>query len=446
MEPIAAADAFWLHADAPENLLVINGLLALDGHLELTTLKQTVQDGLLRFPRFRRHVVHSGGRAHWGGEQDFDADRHFEETTLSGPVDERALQDFVSQRVSEPLPESLPLWRVHLVHGHPRGSAIVVRVHHCVADGIALVSVLLSMAQQAHEGPTAEAPEPVQGILQPALQRVRGALAHTSELVHQGWRFVEHLAPQEVLRHGHDLATALSKLATLSAQDHPTFKGRLGAAKAVSWSEPMPLDKIKALGKRLDGKVNDVLVAMAAGALRRYLLSRDQPVNDEVLRATVPVNLRPLSEAHKLGNRFGLVFLHLPIHLEDPRARFDAVRAEMNEIKGGAEAMAAFGLIRAMGAAPAPLEAQAVDLFSRKTSMVLTNVPGPRQPLLFAGRPLRRVMFWVPASGSVSMGLSIISYVDHVMVGVQVDRGLVPDPHQVTDAMNHELQHMLQVL
>lgn len=445
LEALPAADAFWLDAETPDNLMVINGVLGLDGVVELETLRRTIEPGLLGFTRFRRPIVRREGRAYWGPEAAaFDARAHFEEITLSEGATEADIQAVVSELVSRPLPEGRPLWQTYLLQGHPRGSVVVSRVHHCIADGIALVHVLLSMASPASPPPAPNTPAPPVPV--GPLDRVRRAVAGAQERVHQGWRFMEHFSPREVVRRGQDFTSAASKLATMSSQTHPVFKGRLGVDKVVAWTEPMPLAPIKALGQRRSAKINDVLVAMAAGAIRRYLEARGAPVDGEILRATVPVNLRPMSQAHQLGNRFGLVFLHLPVSKADPEARLAAVKAEMDAIKGGAEAVVSFGLLRALGFASGAIEEQAVDLFSRKSSLVLTNVPGPRAPLLFAGRPLRRIMFWVPQTGSVSMGLSIISYVDHVMVGVQVDRGLMPEPGALTRAMEDELSHMLEVL
>lgn len=447
-EPMAAVDAFWLNAETPENRMIINGILALDGVLEMGDLVKTVQDGLLGFDRFRRPVEREDGHPSWGPELDFLPEGHFEtrQLPLGSSEPERDLQALVSELLSRPLREDQPLWHTYLVQGHPRGSVVVIRVHHCIADGIALVYVLLSMA---HAKPDAGPPPPQaapHGSSATGFDWVREKLEHTSERLHQGWHLLEHLNPQHLLRKGHDLSAAIGKLTTMSAQDHPVLKGRLGTEKAVAWTEPLDLSRIKALAKRADAKINDVLVAMATGGLRRYIASRGQPVDGEILRATVPVNLRPLSQAHELGNRFGLVFLDLPIYEASPRARLAAVRESMNKIKGGAEAVVSYGLLRAIGAGPEALEEQAVDLFSSKTSLILTNVPGPRTPLTFAGRPVRRIMFWVPQSGSVSLGLSIISYVDHVMVGVQVDKGLVPDPFAVAEAMADELDVLEQAL
>jgi WS/DGAT/MGAT family acyltransferase len=209
----------------------------------------------------------------------------------------------------------------------------------------------------------------------------------------------------------------------------------------------MALDPIKAMGRAVNGKVNDVLLALAAGALRRWLEARGTPLEaGEALRATVPINLRPMDQVVELGNRIGMVFVHLPVAVRGVRARLDAVKAEMDAIKGSAEAPVTFGLMRALGFTSPEVEDALLDVFSRKASLVLSNVPGPSARLRFAGQPLRRLMFWVPQSGSISLGLSIISYAGEVMLGACADRGLFPDLGELSEAVHAEHDHMAEVL
>ena len=225
--------------------------------------------------------------------------------------------------------------------------------------------------------------------------------------------------------------------------DPPTaLKGPLGVVKRAAWSEPFSLAAVKAAGQTAGATINDVLVTAAAGGLRRYLAARGEPVDGLDLRATVPVNLRPLDEAHKLGNRFGLVFLALPIGLEDPAARLAEVKRRMDELKTTLQPAVAYGTLQAIGYLPPALQAVPIGFFGSKATAVLTNVPGPREPLYLAGIPLRRVMFWVPQSGRLGLGISILSYAGEVLVGVASDAGLVPDPQAIVDGFEAELTEL----
>jgi WS/DGAT/MGAT family acyltransferase len=161
------------------------------------------------------------------------------------------------------------------------------------------------------------------------------------------------------------------------------------------------------------------------------------------LRATVPVNLRPLEHARKLGNHFGLVFLELPVGEDNPLRRLERVAACMNALKQSKQALVAYGLLAALGLAPPPLQELALDLFSRKASAVATNVPGPQQPLYLGGCTLREMMFWVPQTGSIGLGLSILSYCGQVHFGLIADARLIPDPDAVIHRFGSEFEKLL---
>ena len=147
----------------------------------------------------------------------------------------------------------------------------------------------------------------------------------------------------------------------------------------------MPLPEVKAIGKALAASVNDVLLSCVAGALRGYLVAKGDPVEGVMIRALVPVNLRPIEKAYELGNQFGLVFLELPIGIENPIERLYAVRANMSALKGSYQPVLALGLLAAMGAGPAAAAGAAARALARNATAVMTNVPGPQQPLYLAG-------------------------------------------------------------
>jgi len=159
----------------------------------------------------------------------------------------------------------------------------------------------------------------------------------------------------------------------------------------------------------------------------------------------VPVNLRPLEHAKELGNHFGLVFLDLPIGEPNPLRRLERVAACMRDLKGRRQAIAAFGLLAALGMAPAALQAPALELFSRKASAVATNVPGPQQPLYMTGVEVRELMFWVPQSGSISLGLSILSYNGSVYFGVIADSKCIEDPDAIVGRFGEEFEKLMLI-
>jgi len=212
----------------------------------------------------------------------------------------------------------------------------------------------------------------------------------------------------------------------------------------VAWADPLPLAEVKSLGKAFSCTVNDVLIACAAGALRQYLLScGESPESLADIRATVPVNLRPLEHALELGNHFGLVFLELPIGIRNPLERLFAVHAAMTQLKGSYQPVLTLGLMAALGRMPATVEAAAIDLLSTKATAVATNVPGPTRALYLAGARIGRLIFWVPQSGDIGLGISILSYAGQVQFGLIADAGRVPDPDQVTARFCEEFEKVV---
>jgi len=211
------------------------------------------------------------------------------------------------------------------------------------------------------------------------------------------------------------------------------LKGKPGGAKKVAWCEPIPLEDVKAVGKALNCSINDVLLSCVAGALGEYLKSHGDDVTGQEIRAMVPVNLRPLDQAYKLGNRFGLVPLVLPIGVENPIERVYEVRRRMTELKGSFQPLLAFSLLAVAGLLIKPAQDMMLGLFAKKTTAVMTNVPGPREKLKFCGSTLQQSMFWVPQSGDVGLGVSILSYGGGVQFGVISDTLLCPDPQRIID-------------
>ena len=196
--------------------------------------------------------------------------------------------------------------------------------------------------------------------------------------------------------------------------------------------------------------INDVLMSTVAGGLRRYLQMREQPVEGLNFRVVVPVNLRPnavdtANQEIELGNRFGLFFLSLPIGLEDPFERLMETKRRMDQLKATPEAVVAFGILNAIGMAPTEIENIVVDIFGTKATAVLTNVPGPKHQRYFAGAAIRELMFWVPQSGRLGLGISLFSYNDQVWIGLATDAGLVPDPDNILTGFYEELEDLSQL-
>jgi diacylglycerol O-acyltransferase / wax synthase len=439
MSRVSAVDSAWLRMEDPTNLMMVTGVLLFDGRLDQRRLRAVVEERLLAFPRFRQRIQEPPfgvGTPSWVTDNRFDLDYHLRRVALPEPGDKRALEAFVSEEMSTPLDFTKPLWQIVVVE-HAAGSALVSRIHHSIADGIALVRVLLSLTDETARPRRRRATNPpdLDAGAGSSLLRAGGWLAQT------GFGLVRE--PGQALRAaglGADAAVTLARVTLMPPDPQTALKGPLGVMKRAAWSEPIPLAGVKEAGLRVGGTINDVLVTAAAGALRRYLAGRGDDVDGLDVRAAVPVNLRPLDEAHRLGNQFGLVFLALPLGVEDPAERLTEVKRRMDELKSSLQPVVAFGVLTTIGLVPAPLQPLPIQFFGSKASLVLSNVPGPRERLYLAGEPLARAMFWVPQSGRLGLGVSILSYAGEVLVGVASDAGLVPDPTAIVDGFQAEMK------
>ena len=452
-EPMSRVDTAWLRMERPTNPMMITGVLMFAEPMSLTQLKQVIRQRFLAYARFRQKPVEGATGAQWVEDKDFDLDWHVRLSALPGrpgkASEKRALERFVSQLASSPLDATKPLWQFHLIERYQGGSAVVARIHHCYADGIALVQVLLSLTDTSRESSSASRLDQawLKEEAAPVARRV-GAMERYMKLgskaLGQGMAMMSDPSLATLLaKEGGDIAKELVYALSLPDDPPSLLRGRLGVSKRVAWAEPLDLEEVKAVGRACGCTVNDVLMAAAAGALRSYMQERGEHLEGLSLRATVPVNLRPLEHARKLGNHFGLVFLDLPVGESNPLRRLERVADCMNQLKSSRQAIVAYGLLAALGVAPQPLQELALELFSRKASAVATNVPGPQQPLYMAGCTLRDIMFWVPQTGSIGLGLSILSYRGKVHFGLITDARLIPDPDGVVRRFGEEFEKLL---
>ena len=436
----APVDAAWLAMEDPTNLMMVTGVLMLDGRVDRGRLRAVLEERLLSFSRFRQRVVEPPfgiGLPAWAGDESFDLDAHLHHVGLPEPAGQPALEALVSDLLSTPLDLTTSPWQIHVVDSGP-DTVLVARLHHCIADGIGLIRVLLSLTDTTARPRRAPADGEQREATDPWVRAGSWLAGMSGELMRDP-------AGQALAAAGRGLGAAgtLAQL-TLLAPDPPTaIKGPLGVVKRAAWSVPLDLAAVKDAGRRNGATVNDLLLCAAAGGLRRYLAGRGDTVEGLEIRAAVPVNLRGPDRGHELGNRFGLVFLPLPLGIDDPLRRLREVHLRTAELKSSLQPAVAFGVLHAIGVLPGPVKDRAVEFFGSKASTVMTNVPGPQQRLYLAGRPLRRVMFWVPQSGRLGLGLSILSYAGEVMIGVAADAGLIPDPARIVEAFEDELRVLL---
>ena len=453
-ERMSGVDTAWLRMEHPNNLMMIVGVMMFRDKLDFKKVQETLELRFLTYPRFKQKAVQDPTGAWWDTDKNFDIKNHLKRAKLGGKGNKRDLEDYVSQLASEPLDFTKPLWQFQIVENYQGGSAFITRIHHCYADGIALISVMMSMTGESAEAslikPKVAAKRPKDemdfwtSVTKPMASVWSGAMKLTRGLVEQGLEIAKDPSTmREFATKGMELAEELRKIAMMLPDSPTRFKGTLGRQKRVAWCDPLPLAEVKIIGKTLGCSINDVLLGTAAGALRDYMVKKGDNADGVEIRAVVPVNLRPIDKAHELGNQFGLVFVELPIGVEDPIERVMLVRNRMQALKGSPQPIVAFVLLSAVGLGPKILQDQIGALIGRNATSVMTNVPGPQKPLYFAGREIDELEFWVPQSGGIGMGLSILTYNGRVQFGLITDAGLVPDPDSVINQFSDEFEKLV---
>ncbi len=445
-ESMTAVDRAWLRMERPTNPMVVMGLLITSRPLRRAALREIVSERFLTFERFRCVPVMDTLSGKWVRAQAFDLDDHVLRVALPAPAGKTQLEALAGELASAPFNTGRPLWTFHLIERYQGGSALVVRIHHCYADGIALMHVLANLADEDMPGTLAAAAPGAGGGPAPTVQGMLAqALGKYSDLLEKGLHFTLHpleaaAASREVL----GLAGELARLGVGMADDPATrLKRPLSGVKRVAWGEPLALEEVRTVGRVLGCTINDVLIATLAGALGRYLDAQGEPTAGMTIRAAVPVNLRSDGASFEMGNRFGLAFAELPIGIRHPLERLYAVHSSMQALKGSPEALVTFGLLAAIGALPAAVEDPAIAFFSAKASVVASNLRGPASALHLGGAPITQLLFWVPQSGSIGTGVSMFTYRDEVQFGVIADRRLIPEPTELVSIIQQEFDRLV---
>ncbi len=445
---LSSVDTAWYRLDSPSDPADIVGVLIFDGPLDFERLLATIEVRFLRYERFRQRIDDSAvGRPVWTPAEGFDVRDHVRQIELPAPADRAVLQQTTSRLMSEPLDKSRPLWRLFLANNYvdergQRCGAIIAQLHHCMGDGFALAHVLLTIADRNPDAPwpTEQAHALVRAgddtqehhwLRDALVEPLRDVLAHPAHAGDRA-RQLEHVTE------------ALGRLVLMPFDPPTLLKREPMGRRRVSWSQAIALDRVKHLAHDLHGTVNDVLMAAVAGAFRRYLADHDDLVGAHDIRALVPVNLRPTTRVEemedKLGNHFGLVFLRLPTSEPSAVGRFAKVKQYMGELKQSPEAMIVFEIFNLAGHTPETVEHVVADVLAKKSSVVVTNVPGPREPLYLGGRKLKDLMFWAPHPARLGSNVSIISYNGVVRVGVRGDDNVLPDPEAMVRLFEEELE------
>ncbi len=446
-KPLKSIDHIMYDVSSPTSLITVMGMMVFDKKVKKEILIKVISDRLLRHHRFHKKVIIKKGKPHWHLDESFDLRSHIHHIALPAPGDYNALQDLISDLISQPLDSSKPLWQVHLIDNYKGGSVVLWRLHHAIADGIALVNVVYSLtgltkaaSLEADRNIVSNKPRHKWKLdIKALFQSGKDWLVNARYLL---------MHPERIKKPISDavkLAGELGRLFFGKSVEHTLYKGNLSCSKKVAWSGALPLVEVKQMAKIHGVTINDILLVLIAGAIRHHLLKHKQKLSN-CMRIVVPVNLRKKEEDIKVHNKIGMLSIELPVHIKDLKHRIDYVHSKTEFLKNSIEPVLVYNLMNVLAdIIPAKLEARFAEFIGSRIAGVVTNLPGPKSPVYFAGQQIKDMLFWVPQTSPLGIGVSMMSYGGRVYLGVVTDTHLVNDPDQIIKGYYKEFELMKKI-
>jgi diacylglycerol O-acyltransferase len=455
VEPLSVLDASFLYLEKPSVHMHVAGMAVLDprtrpgGALTPDDLTTLIRQRIHLVPRFRQKVLVPPlglGRPMWVDDDDFDVEFHLRRAALPSPGGRRELADFVQRVHSRPLDRTKPLWEMYFVEGLEDGYVgVLFKSHHAMIDGLAgmdLATVLVDFAPEPHAmqaQPWTAAPEPSRTDL--LLGAVRETVTHPLRTLTDGaGRAVR--APQEFLDQARHVLGGIGQLLSLGQAAPGPFNVTIGPNRRFATAE-VPVADAKAVKNALGGTVNDVVLAVVAGALRKVLLARGERARGVSLRAMVPVSTRGGSQT-VAGNQVSTFFVDLPVGVTDPARRLRRITRATGELKSSHQAVAATALINAAQWTPPTLHALAARLVARQrvANLIVSNVPGPQVPLYLAGARLMVAYPVMPLGERLALSVAVTSLSGIMGFGFTGDWDAVPDVELLAEGVREALDEM----
>nr|WP_297398040.1 WS/DGAT domain-containing protein [uncultured Marinobacter sp.] len=451
------ADSAWLALERPDNPMTITVMMRVDG-LTAPRLREFIRVYWLAWERFRYRPVYRAPAWWWEPDPTFDLKHHLD--VIIDRLTPEALQEWVSARLNQPLANYRPRWKFWLAPNAEGGAALLLRMHHCYADGLSLLGVFDRLCPPSPRqypalyGAPATADlsrwmasakawfEQLAGAPEQAATQAGSPVPEPDE--GNSWqdagRVLERVA-QRSLKLAHEVSEFL-----VEPEDTPSdLKRPLLGRRQCRWSAPVPLERFRAIARTTGVTINDVLLSCVAGAVRPRLGMTPEALDDAVLHAAVPVDIRGRlpedlrPEPGGLGNCFGTVFVPLPVDGNSSLERLYRIKHETRRLKKSWQPGLAWGLAASASVVPEPWRQPVADVFYRKASAVVSNVPGTPETRYIAGCRITEQMFWVPQAGAIGLGVSIVSYAGQVQFGVVSDEAVLADP---TDFLNDCLDEL----
>ena len=450
---LTTLDAAFLYFERPNQPMHVGGCMIYDGKFSADDLAQILLDRLHQVPRYRQRVVFPPfGIAHptWEDDPDFDIRNHVAERTMPAPGDDRVMAEVGGDVYASMLDRNHPLWQLIVLHGREDGNtAVIWKIHHAMVDGVSGVDLALVVHDLS---PNAPPPAPPSAPWQPQplpdpLTLLQDAVR--DQLTEAARRWTDEtfrlLRPSDVGERTRQISTAVSSSMPALLQSVPptSFNGPLSERRHFTWAE-FPFAEVRFVKSVLGGTVNDVVLAIIAGGLGRYLRARGSRTEGVELRAMCPVSMRRAEERGALGNLVSMMFAPLYVGIEDPVERLAAERTAMERLKDQDQAGGLYAMTQFADAIPPAWQALAGQFPVPNTVLntVSTNVPGPQVPLYLAGRRLLRWIPLGPLATNIGLFNAILSYNQAITIGATTDPALVPDGWFYADCLHESFAEL----
>lgn len=455
-ERLSAMDAMFLQLEDLNSHMHIGSVALFDaeplrgpaGGVDLALINRHLESALLHSPRFRQRLAYvpGFGRPVWIDDASFNLHYHVRHTALPAPGDERLLKRLAGRIMSQQLDRGKPLWELWVVEGVTGNRfALITKLHHCLADGISGVDLAASVLGT---NPDFQPPPPRSWIPRPAPSAAR---LLGDELRRRAAAPLELLAPGErgVTESLRDVRDAVFGLAEAvddgrrPASETP-FDTDLGPHRRFDWAR-VELADVKQVRDTLGGTLNDVVLAVVAGALRRFLRNRGMVVEQLHFRVMVPVSVRNHGERGSLGNQVSMMLVRLPLEEADPIERLHCVARETGQCKRGHQTHATKWFARLSDTLFPELTGPLarIGLRAHAANLVVTNVPGPAVPVYLLGARQLEAYPVVPLAAGQALGIALLSYAGGLHWGFNSDWDALPDLHDLVEATLDEFSTLM---
>lgn len=459
---LSAQDTSFLHIEGPDAPMHVGSLVLMEaapfvddaGRFRIEDVRALVERRLSLVPRFRQKLLEvpfGQGRPVWVDDDRFDLSFHVRLTALPRPGTEEQLRALMGRIQSSALDRRRPLWELWFVEGVEGDRvALIHKAHHAMVDGVASVDVATLLfdlepsppeTDEPDEWEPAPAPTPAQLLAETLVERAMepAELARTMRAAMRG--------PKAAMEAARDIGRAVQAVGAVDAPRLP-FNAPVGPHRRFEMARA-DLETVRAIKSAAGCTVNDAVLAVVAGALRRFLESVDVPVDGLTVKTLVPVSVRADAEhGDTLGNRVAAVVAELPVGEPDPVERLRTIAASLVALKDSGQAVGVERLNQLLDYAPPTMLGLAARLIplQRAVNLVVTNVPGPQVPLYCMGAQLLEIFPYVGIADSIGLVVAVVSYDGGLGFGITGDRDLLPDLPALAEAIEKSVAELAQAL